>query len=90
MQKIKCLSEIYLLIEQLPKPNQEIIKKAKEYQNQLTKPQGSLGILEDLSIFFCGWQNNIKPSLKKIQTLTALIPLFMASNNSVSFIAGPK
>jgi nicotinate-nucleotide--dimethylbenzimidazole phosphoribosyltransferase len=69
MQKIKCLSEINLLIEQLPKPNQEIIKEAKEYQNQLTKPQGSLGILEDLSIFFCGWQNNIKPSLKKIQTL---------------------
>ena len=52
MQKIKCLSEIYLLIEQLPKPNQEIIKEAKEYQNQLTKPPGSLGILEDLSIFF--------------------------------------
>ena len=52
MQKIKCLSEIYLLIEQLPKPNQEIIKEAKEYQNQLTKPPGSLGILENLSIFF--------------------------------------
>ena len=54
MQTLKCLSEIYLLIEQLPKPNQEIIKEAKEYQNQLTKPQGSLGILEDLSIFFVG------------------------------------
>ncbi len=61
MQKLRCLSEIYLLIEKLPKPNQEIIKEAKEYQNQLI----NLKVLFE----FCRWHNIIKPSLKKIQKL---------------------
>ena len=69
MEKIKSLSEIYLLIKSFPVPNTEIINEARNYQDQLTKPKGSLGILEDIAIFFCGWQETIKPSLNKIQTI---------------------
>ena len=69
MQKIKNLSEIYSLIKFLPTSNTEIINQARTYQDQLTKPKGSLGILEDIAVFFCGWQESIKPRLNKIQTI---------------------
>ena len=69
MKKIEKLSDIYLLIKNLSSPNIEMINKARKHQDQLTKPIGSLGILEDISVFFCGWQNTINPKLKNIQTI---------------------
>lgn len=36
---------------------------AQNRQNQLTKPQGSLGRLEDIAIFMAGWQNREKPEI---------------------------
>jgi len=41
-------------------------QQATEHQAMLTKPQGSLGLLEDVAIDFAGWQNKSKPSLEKI------------------------
>ena len=67
--KFNKISEIYSLINRFEGPNNVFIQKAINYQNNLLKPQNSLGLLEDLSIFFCGWQKQIKPRLKKIQTL---------------------
>ena len=37
--------------------------QAQDRQNQLTKPQGSLGRLEDIAIFMAGWQNKEKPEI---------------------------
>ena len=69
MKKIEKLSDIYLLIKNLSFPNIKIINKARKYQDQLTKPKGSLGVLEDISVFFCGWQGTINPKLNNIQTI---------------------
>ena len=38
--------------------------KARHRQNQLTKPIGSLGKLEDLAIWMGGWQKKLKPTMK--------------------------
>lgn len=38
--------------------------KAKHRQDQLTKPIGSLGKLEDLAIWMAGWQKKLKPTMK--------------------------
>ena len=38
--------------------------KARLRQNQLTKPIGSLGKLEDLAIWMAGWQKKLKPTMK--------------------------
>ena len=69
MKKIEKLSDIDLLIKNLSSPKDEMINKAKKYQEKLTKPKGSLGVLEDISVFFCGWQGTINPKLNNIQTI---------------------
>lgn len=38
-------------------------------QNNLTKPQGSLGKLEDLAIFMAGWRATVRPQIKSAQAL---------------------
>lgn len=43
--------------------SEEILKKAKEKQNNLTKPKGSFGRLEDLSIKIAGIQNRVNPQI---------------------------
>ncbi len=42
---------------------------ATEHQNQLTKPQGSLGKLEEVAIWLAGWQKQVKPKLNRVDTL---------------------
>lgn len=43
-----------------------IIKAATEHQNQLTKPQGSLGRLEAIAIQLAGIQNQLHPHCDKV------------------------
>ena len=40
----------------VPEFDAQIAKSARDLQNQLTKPIGSLGKLEDLAIWMAGWQ----------------------------------
>jgi nicotinate-nucleotide--dimethylbenzimidazole phosphoribosyltransferase len=49
----------------LPGPDATSITAAKVRQSQLTKPAGSLGRLEELAIFFAGWQGREKPSIDR-------------------------
>lgn len=42
---------------------------ARERQDSLTKPPGSLGRLEDLAIFMAGWQGQARPRLDRAQAL---------------------
>jgi len=42
---------------------------ARARQSTLTKPQGSLGRLEDLAIFMAGWQGNPRPDLDRVQAV---------------------
>lgn len=43
--------------------DRKIINEVKEYQNRLTKPQGSLGVLEDISIQLAGITSRKCPDL---------------------------
>ena len=42
---------------------------ARDRQNQLTKPPGSLGRLEDLAVFMAGWQGTPRPRIDRAQAL---------------------
>ena len=44
-------------------------KRARDRQNQLTKPPGSLGRLEELAVFMAGWQGRDRPELNRAQAL---------------------
>lgn len=45
--------------------DEEAMKQARERQDQLTKPQGSLGILEELSVQLAGIQGKVQPQITK-------------------------
>lgn len=47
----------------LPSPDAAAADAARERQQQLSKPPGSLGRLEDLAIFLAGWQGRARPSI---------------------------
>lgn len=46
--------------------SEKTVQDAVNYQNTLTKPQGSLGNLENFATQFCGYQNTLKPRLETI------------------------
>lgn len=45
----------------LPGPDPAAIAAARARQGELTKPPGSLGRLEEIAVFFAGWQGNPRP-----------------------------
>ena len=47
----------------LPACNNTALAAAQQRQNQLTKPQGSLGRLEELALWMAGWQGTERPTL---------------------------
>jgi len=47
----------------LPDPDAAVIAAARARQDQLTKPAGSLGRLEDIAAFLAGWQGTARPVL---------------------------
>lgn len=49
--------------------NEQSASAARERQNTLTKPPGSLGKLEELAIFMAGWQGREMPRIDKAQAL---------------------
>lgn len=50
-------------------PDQEAVERARAHQQQLTKPPGSLGRLEELVAFLAGWQRRAAPRLERVQAL---------------------
>lgn len=49
----------------LREPDADAIAAARERQLQLTKPAGSLGRLEDIAVFFAGWQGRERPRIHR-------------------------
>ena len=47
--------------------DQDAKKAARQYQLSLTKPAGSLGVLETIAEQYAGWQGEVKPSIESIQ-----------------------
>ena len=57
---------IFDINKPVPPPDQGARDRAQARQQQLTKPQGSLGRLEDIAIDFAGWQRREIPELNQI------------------------
>lgn len=51
----------------LASPSTSYTKQALNRQDQLTKPRGSLGILEEIAVRFCGWQKALRPSVDRVR-----------------------
>ncbi len=53
---IKTLDDVRALLRDLPGPDRAAAEQAEEREPQLTKPQGSLGRLEELACWLAAWQ----------------------------------
>lgn len=63
------LCEFRTLLEGATGPDMATIAGAKERNGQLTKPQGALGRLEDLAIWYAGWRDTDRPSIENPQVI---------------------
>lgn len=63
------LKEISALADALPGFDVEAAKAARQHQDTLTKPPGSLGRLEEAAVFLAGWQGRATPRLETIQAI---------------------
>ncbi len=70
--------DYFSAIKNLPEINKPAMEAAKNRQNQLTKPPGSLGRLEDIAIWMAAWQGRETP---QINAPTCLI---FAGNHGVA------
>ncbi len=62
--------EIFLKGEtDIPQFDDYYASQARIYQNQLTKPPGSLGKLEEFAIWMAGWQRKINPTMNEANCL---------------------
>lgn len=69
MSMFKTHDDISQFIQNMPQTNDAIASAAQAHQNNLTKPPGSLGKLEELAIFLASWQGQDKPKLEKAQAI---------------------
>ncbi|QPM90048.1 nicotinate-nucleotide--dimethylbenzimidazole phosphoribosyltransferase [Pseudooceanicola algae] len=63
------LAEFRSLLAEAPGPDAAAQQAAGARNAQLTKPAGSLGRLEDLAIWYAGWQGAERPALNRPQVL---------------------
>ena len=68
-QPFSTLAEFKSLLEAASGPDTAAIQAAEERNSQLTKPPGALGRLEELAIWFAGWQGNGRPALNAPQVV---------------------
>ncbi len=54
------------LRETIEPPSRDWLLRARDHQNQLTKPPGSLGQLEALAVRLCAMQQSLRPSLERV------------------------
>ena len=54
--KINYKSDFIEALQDLPALDKKAVEQAVKRQSELTKPLGSLGRLEDIAVFFAGWQ----------------------------------
>jgi nicotinate-nucleotide--dimethylbenzimidazole phosphoribosyltransferase len=58
------LADFERSVADLPGPDTAAIAAAEARQARLTKPAGSLGRLEDIAVFFAGWQRRERPRIE--------------------------
>ncbi len=66
-QDFETLSDIAVLLRDLPGPDADAQRRAADRDAQLTKPPGALGRLEDLAQWYCGWRGDPRPEINRAQ-----------------------
>ena len=67
--QITSREDLMAIVESLPGADDHARRVAEERQKSLTKPTGSLGLLEELALWLCAWQGVAKPCLTDCQAL---------------------
>jgi nicotinate-nucleotide--dimethylbenzimidazole phosphoribosyltransferase len=78
MSRFSSFKQLRAACLDLPESDQAAADAAAARENQLTKPPGSLGRLEELSCWLAAWQGRDPPSLDKCEILV------FASNHGVA------
>ncbi|WP_343563603.1 nicotinate-nucleotide--dimethylbenzimidazole phosphoribosyltransferase [Kiloniella sp. b19] len=65
---LNTVAEIRNLLKDLPGPDLKAAEAAEARQNELTKPRGALGRLEELAIWMATWQGRERPQLERPYT----------------------
>ncbi len=63
------LTRLRDLLATAPETDAGARKGAAERNNQLTKPPGALGRLENLAIWYAGWRGEVQPDIKSPQVI---------------------
>lgn len=63
------LSDFRALLQALPSADPAATVAASQRNDQLTKPPGALGRLEDMAIWYAGWRGNARPVLERPQAI---------------------
>ena len=69
LASVKALHQIGDLGQELPAFDSDSAAAARDRQDQLIKPPGALGKLEDLAVFMAGWQSSPRPEIRIAQAL---------------------
>lgn len=67
MPQFSTLSEFADLLAQSPIADAQALAGAQDRNGQLTKPQGALGRLEELAIWYASWRGTDRPTLEAPQ-----------------------
>ncbi|MCW9038928.1 MAG: nicotinate-nucleotide--dimethylbenzimidazole phosphoribosyltransferase [Rhodospirillales bacterium] len=67
IQQIETLDDIRRILAALPGPDETAAAAAAAREPQLTKPEGALGRLEEISAWLCRWQGRHPPRMEKPQ-----------------------
>ncbi len=65
MAEQASFAEIRALFGHLPGPDREAYAQAAQRQQELTKPPGSLGRLEEIALWLCAWQGRHPPRCER-------------------------
>lgn len=63
---IARLSDIRDLLDRLPGPDTEAVRRTRDRERSLTKPAGALGRLEELTEWLASWQGRHPPRLRRV------------------------
>ncbi|MGN6584991.1 MAG: nicotinate-nucleotide--dimethylbenzimidazole phosphoribosyltransferase, partial [Rhizobiaceae bacterium] len=69
MTAFRSIKELRDACASLPAGDEEAAKAAAARQDVLTKPQGSLGRLEEIAIHMARWQGRAMPRLEKVEVI---------------------
>lgn len=65
----ESICQIDRALAAMPAPDTAAIAAASARQAELTKPPGSLGMLEDIVLFLAGWQGRERPALADVRAV---------------------